>query len=218
MMTADMLPNIYIIGASSTGKTRLVNALQEHYFRQSDLPAPAVVAETARPILAKLSFQRKDYFDSPDKTLSLQRDILAAQYQAENSQSTWYIYDRSAIDPIVYSRIFVGDTDADDLKASASWRALEPRMRAGTVLLCEAPSPWLDDDGIRWVPSAGEDWALHDAMFRRELSNANLEYNIVPKAVTDIKDRVKIAVEAHACKLAECEQRRKKQSKVGAQL
>ena len=89
MVTADMLPNIYIIGASSTGKTTLVNALQEHYFRQSDLSPPAVVAETARPILAKLSFQRKDYFDSPDKTSSLQRDILAAQRQTEDSQSSW---------------------------------------------------------------------------------------------------------------------------------
>ncbi|KAF7198105.1 hypothetical protein HII31_00461 [Pseudocercospora fuligena] len=213
-MAVDEIPNIYIIGASSTGKTTLVNALHEHYSQQTDLSPPAVVAETARPILHKFSFRREDYFGSPDKTSKLQSAILEAQCRAEKSQNTWYISDRSAIDPIVYSRIFVGDADVDVQKASASWKALEPRMRAGTVLLCEAPSPWLDDDGIRWVPSAAEDWVLHDAMFRKELSNAGLEYKIVPKEVTDIKDRVKIAVEAHACKLAELDQARKKQSKV----
>jgi GTPase SAR1 family protein len=105
--------NIYIVGASSTGKTTLVNALAEHFsssdndprfltqqrpslsdsaeahhaFRTQGCP-PKIIHELARPILAQLRITRDDLGTNPEITLKAQRAILSARCAAERSVTT----------------------------------------------------------------------------------------------------------------------------------
>jgi nicotinamide riboside kinase len=139
------MKNIYIIGAQSTGKTTLVNALESCMRADPDrhgYEGPLVIREVARTVLEDKNFTRGDITTSPKRTLLLQQHILAAQYEAENIACsslapTWYICDRSGLGPIVYARCFAGEEAATEMLASAVWLQLEDRMKKGIAMLCE---------------------------------------------------------------------------------
>jgi predicted ATPase len=90
--------NIYIIGAQSTGKTTLVNALEAYFQSQKkntnhhdpssqrqrqQFPKPKIIKEVARTVLTKHAFTAKDITSSKDRCMGLQRLILSAQAEAE---------------------------------------------------------------------------------------------------------------------------------------
>ncbi|KXS97609.1 hypothetical protein AC578_5767 [Pseudocercospora eumusae] len=202
-MEPQQQSNIYIVGPSCTGKTTLLNALKE-YFDQQSLSfggtPPAIIAETAREVLKKLDFKQGEYFHNPKKVLTLQQAILKAQYDAECDASGvahWYISDRSGLDPIVYTALFVSDTAVREMIGSPQWKCLEQKMRAGTVLLCEAGGPWLTNDGVRWMPREDGEWIEHDKKFRTMLQSLDIPFTLVSKDVLDVEERVGIALKAH---------------------
>lgn len=85
-----MTKNIYVIGAQCTGKTTLVNALEEHFKSNNvdrNMPQPTVIQEVARAVLKEKGFTREDITTSPSRALQLQRHILDAQLHAECSQN-----------------------------------------------------------------------------------------------------------------------------------
>ena len=99
-MASDALPNIYVIGAPSTGKTTLVSSLQSHFGAGADpeLGAPQVISEVARSVLKKHSFTANDIRSNPNRCLALQKLILDAQVAAERSalaEKGWFVSDRS---------------------------------------------------------------------------------------------------------------------------
>ena len=202
-----VMKNIYIIGAQSTGKTTLVNAL-EHAFTQTDGPfaaenqgeKPKVIREVARNVLKTFNFTRDDITTSPTRALQLQKHILKAQFEAEKEAAQppnpWYIADRSGIDPIVYASMFVGEVAAQEMLASDEWCKLEECMKRGIVFLCEAGTRWLLDDGIRLMPENEEKWMEVDQTFRRLLEAREIDYQVVSNQVSDINERVKAVIEA----------------------
>ncbi|KXT15501.1 hypothetical protein AC579_3394 [Pseudocercospora musae] len=202
-MEPQQQSNIYIVGPSCTGKTTLLNGLKE-YFEQQSLSfggaPPAIIAETAREVLKELDFKQGEYFHDPKKVLTLQQAILNSQYNAESLASRvphWYISDRSGLDPIVYTALFVSDTAVREMIGSPQWKYLEQKMRAGTVLLCEAGGPWLTNDGVRWMPKDEGEWTEHEQKFRTMLETLGIPFTLVSKEVLDLKERVGIALEAH---------------------
>ena len=195
--------NIFVIGAQCTGKTTLVDALEE-YFSQPEKSSSrlSIIREVARDVLKRYNFTRDDITSSPERALQLQNYILEAQFEAETAVSIdpsadWYISDRSGIDPIVYAHIFVGEEAAKQLLASATWKKLEEHMKAGLVVLCEAGFSWLIDDGTRLMPKDIEDWKRLDAAFRNLLTTREIDYIVIPRDKTDVLDRVAVVVDAH---------------------
>lgn len=192
------MKNLYVVGAQCTGKTTLVNALEDDYKSNNigrNLPQPSVIREVARTVLKEKGFNRDDITTSPARALQLQQHILDAQLRAESSQidestSNWYICDRSGLDPIVYAQLFAGKSAADDMLASKAWRTLEHYMKNGIVILCEAGCTWLTDDGIRLMPEGLDDWMRVDSTFRKLLDARGITYRIISKDMINLQERL----------------------------
>ena len=205
-MATQQQKNIFIVGTSCTGKTTLLKALRDFYHAQcqqpnSQIAEPAVICEVARTVLKQLGYDRQDIATSPERSLMIQRAILDAQHKAETSltedPASWYISDRSGIDPIFYTRMFVGEDEAEQLLSSPAWKTLEQNMKSGTVLLCEAGCNWLVDDGTRLMPQNGDDWIRFDLAFRKLLQETNIGFTVISKDMVDIADRVNLAIDVH---------------------
>ncbi|KAF1948167.1 hypothetical protein CC80DRAFT_530120 [Byssothecium circinans] len=209
-MAGEAAPSrcLYIIGAQCTGKTTLVNALEDKFCRgeatpsaQGVLSKPVVIREVARTVLKEKQFTRHDITTSPSRALQLQKHILDAQFAAEmaaiglDAPTPWYISDRSGLDPIVYAQLFVGEEAAGEMLASETWKELERRMKAGVVMLCEAGCSWLTDDGTRLMPDDIEQWMRLDSAFREQLAVRDIRYTVVPKDVVNLEARVQLVQE-----------------------
>lgn len=189
--------NIYIIGAQCTGKTTLLEALKSHYAQDQ----PTIIFEVARTVIKNLKFDREDIAASPEQSFMLQKAILLAQYEKEapfeNATTSWFISDRSGIDPIVYARYHVGIEEARKLLALPQWTFLERQMKAGLVVLCEAGAHWLTDDGIRLMPKNQADWIAFGNEFHTLLKERDIRCIVIPKNLIEISDRAAAVVEAH---------------------
>lgn len=85
-------PCLYIIGAQCTGKTTLVDALEDMFgsgelsnHLQGKSSRPVIIREVARTVLRDKHFSRDDITTSPSRALQLQKHILDAQYEAEQT-------------------------------------------------------------------------------------------------------------------------------------
>jgi nicotinamide riboside kinase len=193
-MAATTIPNIYVIGAQCTGKTTLVNALQRHFYGEPDFEhnAPYIISEVARTELRKHGFTTDDIRSSPDQSFAFQKLILTAQVAAERSalrEKSWFVSDRSGVDPIIYAMRYVGLDSARSLRESAEWSELKGRMTKSLVVVCEA-GKWLVDDGVRLMPEHKQDWIQFHAMFCTFLDEVGLRYQLVPCAMEDLSSRV----------------------------
>jgi nicotinamide riboside kinase len=200
--------NIYIIGPQSTGKTTLVNALEKAFASGDGLPdssnftRPAIIREVARTVLKTYNFTRDDITNSPTRALKLQELILKAQLKAEetalseNPLKSWFISDRSGLDPIVYAKLFVGEDAAQQMLSSDNWKALEERMKDGLVILCEADCAWLVDDGTRLMPKDVEDWLRVNSAFHEVLETLAIDKILMPKSILDLQQRVQVVLDA----------------------
>ncbi|EGP88462.1 unnamed protein product [Zymoseptoria tritici ST99CH_3D1] len=197
--------NIYIVGAPCTGKTTILRALQDHYAITKDactFSRPTYISEVARRLLETLHISRDDIPNSPEKCFTLQEAILHAQYQVEqeiegNEFSSWYISDRSGLDPIVFAQLYVGVDAAEKLLASSHWKALEAKMKHGLVVLCESGCSWLKDDGVRLVPPNLTEWLRFDEAFKQLFEARGIQYVLVPAALTDIGQRIETILRHH---------------------
>ena len=200
-----MPANIYIIGAQCTGKTTLVAALQDHFRHQEfqssqgQLPSPpSIITEVARTVLRAHNFTASDITSSPSRSLDFQQLILKAQYEAETGVAkSWYISDRSGLDPIIYAKRYVGLDAAELMTKTEIWGILRERMSRSLIIVCEAGMDWLTDDGVRLMPADQADWiAFHD-LFCSSLQEAGLEFGVLPRTMKDIKQRVDFVLNLH---------------------
>ena len=99
------------------------------------------------------------------------------------------------MDPIVYTKKFVGDVEVQSLKATPEWKWLNDRMKRSLVLVCEAGVGWLVDDGVRLMPKNGAEWMEFHHTFCEVLHDAQIEYTVVPNTLVDRKARVEFAYE-----------------------
>ncbi|KAH7016363.1 AAA domain-containing protein [Microdochium trichocladiopsis] len=206
-----MSPNIYIIGAQSSGKTTLVQALETHFTNQHETlsasAAPRFIKEVARKVLDKHGYTAEDIVTSPQRTLQLQKLIIEAQARAEyepaNSDTPAtnatcppsFISDRSAIDPVVYARQYVGLQESQGLLELPEWRQMHKRMQASLIILCEPRSDWLKSDGVRLMPRDNEEWMLTHKLFCDVLNEVGLSFVVLSEGMSDIKVRVGFVLE-----------------------
>ncbi|RGP81430.1 p-loop containing nucleoside triphosphate hydrolase [Fusarium longipes] len=163
------IPNIYIIGPQSTGKTTLVNRLQnelEYWPADASIGNPQIISEVARSVLVKNNFTANDITSSTRKCFALQRLILEAQASAEKEalrNSSWFISDRSGLDPLVYTKRYVSTDAVAEMQLEPAWMEVKDRMAKSLIVVCEAGTPWLMDDGVRLMPGSEEEWMQTDA-------------------------------------------------------
>jgi predicted ATPase len=193
---------IYIIGAQSTGKTTLVDALRRYFDKSENrtwhgypIPRPSIIKEVARDVLREHNYTANDITSSKTRALSLQRLILEAQLTAERTiESNWFVSDRSGLDPLVYAKWYVGGDAARGLTESAEWTELKQHMRQSLVVLCEAGAYWLCDDGVRLMPENKDEWmGFHDT-FRAFLDEMSVGYEVLPHSTAELKDRVEFVI------------------------
>lgn len=193
------------MGAPCTGKTTILRALRQYYATSKDacnFSQPTYITEVARGMLENLQISRDDITNSPDKCLKLQKAILQAQYHAEHALeddegSSWYISDRSGLDPIVFAQLYVGVPAAAELLSSPAWEALEWKMKQSLVVLCESGCSWLTDDGVRLVPPSATAWLRFDQTFKQLFEARGIRYVTVPAKLIHIEARIGLVLDCH---------------------
>ena len=185
---------IYIIGAQCTGKTTLVNALENYFENDSGsrrASKPYIVHEVARQVLQSCELNGTYILNSAEQVLHVQTKILEAQCIAESGlDNMWYVADRSALDAMVYAERYAGVAASWKLRDSDAWKILYPRLESGLIILCPPVPKWLTDDGLRLVPSDVGDWMSIHALFVRILKDFNLSFETIPQDLEDIDGRV----------------------------
>ncbi|KAL6881235.1 AAA domain-containing protein [Trichoderma novae-zelandiae] len=185
--------NIYIIGAQCTGKTSLVNALEASFADLSKTTPPIIVREVARSVLETHGFTASDITSDSGRCLQLQTLILEAQLNSERealAKNAWMISDRSGLDPIIYASRHIGEDAVELLTSSDHWQELRGRMSQSLVFVCETVEAWLVSDGVRLMPKDVEDWIEYDREFCRMLGSEGIEYQMIPRSVEKLEDRV----------------------------
>ena len=201
IVTTPKPPNIYVIGAQSTGKTTLVSALDEYFeqhrtYLSEPVTRPHIIKEVARSVLREHHFTAGDIATSKPRALQLQRLILNAQSKAEQSfGQEWYITDRSGLDPLAYAHQYVGDEEARQLRQEDAWQDVEKRIREGLVIVCGIGGEWLVDDGIRLMPESRDDWVKIQSVFCSLLDELGMQYTILPSSVRNLGSRVDFDIE-----------------------
>ncbi|CAH0025145.1 unnamed protein product [Clonostachys rhizophaga] len=194
------IASIYIIGSQSTGKTTLVNGLMEEFQALCGtiaVPEPGLIAEVARNVIEEMSFATEDIRNSPDLSLMLQKQILAAQVEAEQTAlgtSPWFVSDRSALDPIVYAHTYAGTDAAKKITESGTWQAIRQRMAESVVIVCEPVVEWLQDDGVRLLPKDNEEWIQIHRGFCTLLEEEGIGYSVLGSDIRKSSGRVDFVV------------------------
>ncbi|KAG5777430.1 hypothetical protein H9Q73_008898 [Fusarium xylarioides] len=198
MTSNPYVPNIYIIGPQSTGKTTLVNKLQadlEHRLADTSIEKPHIVSEVARTVLSKHKYSAEDILTSKTRCLELQQLILEAQASSEKEAlktSSWFISDRSGFDPLVYAKRYAASGAVEQLQELDAWKQVKKRMERSLIVVCEAGTPWLIDDGVRLMPGSDKEWMQVFDDFCEILDEVGLEYSVVPRTVLDISERAEL--------------------------
>jgi nicotinamide riboside kinase len=191
-----ILPSIYIVGAQCSGKTTLAIAIKEYFSSDPKLPLAALLTETARGVLRQHNFTRVDIRNKTSRCMDLQRLILEAQWTEELKvqDHLTLISDRSGIDPIVYAANYAQDRDTAVLLESTAWRELQNRMSRSLVIVCEPVEAWLEDDGIRLIPTDLAEWFAVHQSFCCHLEEASIPYCVLNASRTNILDRVQFVI------------------------
>lgn len=137
--------NIYIIGAQSSGKTTLTAALKLYFEEKSEgasgamtAQQPHILGEVARQVLQDCHFTGKEVSESQSRALEMQTSILEAQYEAENAiKGAWLISDRSGVYAIVYGKCYAGESGAEKLLNTNTWKQLERSLWESLIIVCE---------------------------------------------------------------------------------
>lgn len=195
--------NIYLVGAQCTGKTTLLEALQEYFSNAKErdgspyyTDAPAFIREAATQVMHDNGFNSADVMD-PERGIALQKSILMAQYKAEETlRDRWYISDRSGIDPIVYAQVYLGNHSAEKLLSLPEWVCLREWMRRSTVILCTPGNEeWLNDDDVRLKYGGAEEWERFSYEFSKVLEKQTIEFIVLPGGLTSLEQRVGFVID-----------------------
>ncbi|SPJ74935.1 uncharacterized protein FTOL_04666 [Fusarium torulosum] len=200
-MTPDaIIPNIYVIGPQSTGKTTLVNKLRnelQHWLADATIEAPQIVSEVARTVLTKHKYTANDITSSTDRCLELQKLILEAQASAEKEallHSRWFISDRSGFDPLVYAREYVSPQAVVEMQQLPAWIEVKTRLENSLIVVCEAGTPWLMDDGVRLMPDSEDAWIKLSRDFCMLLDETGFSYCVVPRTMLGLSERAEFVL------------------------
>ncbi|EKM53817.1 uncharacterized protein PHACADRAFT_211456 [Phanerochaete carnosa HHB-10118-sp] len=183
---------VFVVGASSVGKTTLCKAIVDNLAVEPD----RWIKETAREVMRTQGFSR----DTTHK-VEMQHAIMAAQLNAEERVLTrprgngpiLLLSDRSAVDPIVYAATSSVDGESKRLRLiqDPAFQATLAFYRESLFFLLQPVLEWLQDDGIRSL----EDPWNYNAHLRTTLTELGIPFVEIGEELKDIAERVEIASE-----------------------
>ncbi|KAF8970320.1 AAA domain-containing protein [Flammula alnicola] len=170
--------SIYIIGPSSTGKTTLCDALGQ----KLAMPKHAYVKEVARQVM-----KDKGYSRDTIASVQMQKDIMDAHFQREDRLDAIHcpirLFDRSAIDPIVYAILTSGSTEEARLRQAFLTESNEFQG-------CSKDTKWLVDDGVRSTENQQECIEI----FKRLLKELGVHYYEFGSEMKFLQERVVVTM------------------------
>ena len=137
----------------------------------------------------------KGYSRDTIGSLQMQEDIMEAHLilEEESMAHTVRVYDRTAIDPIVYA--ILTSRDEEDAKRkehhlthSANFQKVLQRYRQSIVILLKPVAGWLVDDGIR--STENQDNCLQ--IYRKLLGEMDISYYEIGREAMFLAERVGI--------------------------
>lgn len=178
--------SIYVVGPSSTGKTTLCDALAQ----KLGLEKSAYVTEVARHVM-----KAKGYSRDTISSTQMQEDIMEAHFllEAESKVHAIRVWDRTAIDPIVYAILTSRDAEEarrkqDHLTHTANFQKALQKYRQSIVILLKPVAEWLVDDGIRCTEN--QDKCLE--IYKRLLAEMDISYYEFGRETMFLPERVGI--------------------------
>ena len=124
----------------------------------------------------------------------MQEDIMEAHLllEEESMVHAVRVYDRTAIDPIVYAILTSCDEEEakrkQHLTRSANFQKVLQRYRQSIVVLLKPVAEWLVDDGIR--STENQDKCLQ--IYRRLLGEMEISYYEIGREAMFLQERVGI--------------------------
>lgn len=193
----EIQPSIYIIGAQCTGKTTLVEAVEEYLGKEESQPSFTVIKELARGILETASVNRDDIRAGSQKARHFQSLVLEGQFEQEfDSHARGLILsDRSGIDPIAYATLYCSREAGKELCDKPIWVWLRSRMQGSLVVLCEPVTAWLFDDGTRLMPKDDDEWFELHKVFMELLQESNIAFEVLPATCYSKEERMAFVLE-----------------------
>lgn len=185
--------SIYVIGPSSVGKTTIARELSTRYS-----PKPHMITEVARNVIRTGGYDPAGDLRNLEsgRFFEFQRDILHAQYVAEEEASGHYISDRSGVDPIMYTMKYIGLQAAADLVAMPEWAQMRERYSRedAVVVVVEPNEKFLQEDGTRLLIDGLKDCQEFSEVFKTFLREQNIPYKELKGEIADINERVRIVM------------------------
>ncbi|KAF4616516.1 hypothetical protein D9613_008906 [Agrocybe pediades] len=179
---------IYVIGPSSTGKTTLCTALAQ----KIGLPEGAFVSEVARTVMREKGYSRHTI-----DQVQMQQDIMEAYFAKENELDARNhpirLFDRSAIDPIVYAILTSkNDEEARERKKflveTPTFTKALAKYRSNNciIIMLKTVEEWLVDDGVRSLEKQEDCLKI----FRALLKELNISYHELGEESKFLQERV----------------------------
>ncbi|EMD32885.1 hypothetical protein CERSUDRAFT_87609 [Gelatoporia subvermispora B] len=182
---------IFVVGASSTGKSTLCNALATTL----GITQGRYIKEIARTVMREIGFTREH-----TDTYEMQYAIMAAQLAAEErvlqmplEGDIIMLSDRSAIDPIVYAATSEVPGAAERerlLLGDGAFRAILPFYRRSLFVLLQPVIEWIVDDGVR---SLEDPWRYNSALMKT-LDGLEIPYVQIGEETKNIQARIEFVL------------------------
>lgn len=167
--------------------------------KKLDLHDSAYITEVARTVIKERGFTRAHI-----GLLEMQEAIMDAQIERESGTRGSYpvqVFDRSAVDPIVYG-VLTGGTDHDgkerqeSLSRKENFQATleEYRSSRSFFFLLGPVEEWLVDDGTRHLDNGKECFGIFEAV----LSDLEISYFVIGENMKKLDDRTSVVLK-RAC-------------------
>nr|XP_039253206.1 uncharacterized protein LOC120330357 [Styela clava]XP_039253208.1 uncharacterized protein LOC120330357 [Styela clava]XP_039253209.1 uncharacterized protein LOC120330357 [Styela clava] len=181
----DRKISVYLCGAHCAGKTTLQQSLQRHpEFSKFGFKSQE---EVARPLIKKRGLT-PEQLRNPDVLFEFEKEILQIQCTTEdneikecNGNYNRFLWDRGIIDPLGYTKAFVGESEAEELFKVPHAKKMLSRWKEGKTCLVFMVKPekeFIEFDGVRRECDIDELMNLHYSMISI-LDQLSIKYSVI---------------------------------------
>ncbi|CAI2166738.1 1022_t:CDS:1 [Funneliformis geosporum] len=181
---------IVLVGAHSVGKSTLSKLIRSRI-------NAVLIDETARTVMKQLNMNADLIKNDPEKSLNLQASIIKFQCEREEKfKHECAIYDRSALDALVYAKSFCGKQWESLLEMPETNKCIERYKQSDKylVFIIEPHMECLKDDGTRMMSNNYQEWKAFSEEFKIVMNDYKINYRVINEL--DLEQRFSIVFQA----------------------